>query len=76
VSSWYGLFMPARTPREIVTRMHAEVAKMQTEAAVKQRFEVLGVDATSSTPDQLAAIMRSEHDLWAPVIKAQNIKGE
>ena len=76
VSSWYGLFMPARTPREIVTRMHAEVAKMQTEAAVKQRFEVLGVDATSSTPDQLAAIMRSEYDLWAPVIKAQNIKGE
>ena len=76
VSSWYGLFMPARTPREIVTRMHAEVAKMQTEAAVKQRFEVLGVDAASSTPDQLAAIMRSEHDLWAPVIKAQNIKGE
>ena len=76
VSSWYGLFMPARTPREIVTRMHAEVAKMQTEAAVKQRFEVLGVDAASSTPDQLAAIMRSEHGLWAPVIKAQNIKGE
>ena len=76
VSSWYGLFVPAKTPRELVTKMNADVAKMLTEPAVKQRFEVLGVEAASATPDQLAAIMRSEHELWAPVIKAQNIKGE
>jgi len=76
VSSWYGLFVPSQTPRELVTKMHADVAKMQTEPAVKQRFEVLGVDASSATPDRLAAIMQSEYELWAPVIKAQNIKGE
>ena len=76
VSSWYGLFVPSKTPRELVMKMHADVAKMQAESAVKQRFEVLGVDASSATPDQLAAIMRSEYELWAPVIKAQNIKGE
>ena len=76
VSSWYGLFVPSKTPRELVMKMHADVARMQTEPAVKQRFEVLGVDASSATPDQLAAIMQSEHELWTPVIKAQNIKGE
>jgi tripartite-type tricarboxylate transporter receptor subunit TctC len=76
VSSWYGLFVPAKTPRELVLKMHADVAKMQTEPTVKQRFEVLGVDASSTTPDRLAAIMQSEYELWAPVIKAQNIKGE
>ncbi len=76
VSSWYGLFLPVKTPRELVTRIHADIAGMLTEPAVRQRFEVLGVEAASATPDRLAAIMRSEYDLWAPVIKAQNIKGE
>ena len=57
-------------------KMHADVARMQAEPAVKQRFEVLGIEAVSTTPDQLAAIMQSEYELWAPVIKAQDIKGE
>jgi tripartite-type tricarboxylate transporter receptor subunit TctC len=76
VSSWYGLFVPAKTPRELVAKMHADVAKMLTEPMVRQRYEVLGVEAASATPDKLAGIMRSEFDLWAPVVKAQNIKGE
>jgi tripartite-type tricarboxylate transporter receptor subunit TctC len=76
VSSWYGLFVPAKTPRELVTRMHADVAKMLTEPTVRQRYEVLGVEAVSATPGRLEAIMRSEYDLWAPVVKAQGIKGE
>jgi tripartite-type tricarboxylate transporter receptor subunit TctC len=76
VSSWYGLFVPAKTPRELVAKMHADVAKMLTDPTVRQRYEVLGVEAASATPDKLAGIMRSEFDLWAPVVKAQNIKGE
>src|SRR6185369_3904559 len=54
VSSWYGLFVPARTPRELVAKMHADVAKMLTEPTVRQRYEVLGVEAASATPDRLA----------------------
>jgi tripartite-type tricarboxylate transporter receptor subunit TctC len=56
--------------------MHAGVAKMLTEPTVQQRYEVLGVEAASATPDKLAGIMRSEYELWAPVVKAQGIKGE
>jgi tripartite-type tricarboxylate transporter receptor subunit TctC len=76
VSSWYGLFVPVKTPRELVTRMHADVARMLTEPMVRQRYEVLGVEAASATPDKLAGIMRSEYELWAPVVNAQGIKGE
>lgn len=76
VSSWYGLFVPAKTPRELVTRMYSDVAKMLTEPTVRQRYEVLGVEAASATPGRLEATMRSEYDLWAPVVKAQGIKGE
>ena len=76
VSSWYGLFIATKTPREIVTKMHDSVATMLKEPAVKARYEVLGVDAASATPDELTAIMKSEIELWAPIIKAANIRGE
>jgi len=76
VSSWYGLFAPARTPREIVAKMHDSVATMLKEPAIKSRYEVLGVEAASATPDQLTAIMRGEVELWGPIVKAANIKGE
>jgi tripartite-type tricarboxylate transporter receptor subunit TctC len=76
VSSWYGLFAPVRTPREIVAKMHDSVATMLKEPAIKSRYEVLGVDAASTTPDQLTTIMRGEIELWGPIVKASNIKGE
>jgi len=76
VSSWYGLFVPAKTPRELVNRMHADVAKMLTAPSVRQRYEVLGVEAASATPGRLEAIMRAEYELWAPVVQTEGIKGE
>ncbi len=46
VSSWYGLFAPAKTPREIVAKMHDSVAdQVLKEPAIKSRYEVLGVEA-------------------------------
>jgi tripartite-type tricarboxylate transporter receptor subunit TctC len=76
VSSWYGLFAPAKTPREILAKMHDSVAAMLKEPAIKSRYEVLGVDAASATPGELTAIMKSEVALWGPIVKAANIKGE
>jgi tripartite-type tricarboxylate transporter receptor subunit TctC len=43
---------------------------------VKARFEVLGVLASGSTPEELAAKARADTELWGPIIKAANIKGE
>ena len=65
VSSWYGLFAPAKTPREIVAKMHDSVATMLKEPAIKSRYEVLGVEAASATPDQLTAIMRPKSSCGA-----------
>jgi tripartite-type tricarboxylate transporter receptor subunit TctC len=76
VSSWYGLFVAAKTPREIVAKMHGSVAAMLQEPAIKARYEVLGIEATSATPEQLTATMRREIELWGPIVKAANIKGE
>jgi tripartite-type tricarboxylate transporter receptor subunit TctC len=76
VESFYGLWAPARTPREIVRRMNADIVKMLGEPAVKARFEVIGVLASGSTPEELAAKARADTELWGPIIKAANIRGE
>ncbi len=76
VLSWYGLFVPARTPAPIVQKMHDDIAAMLGEAAVKTRFEPLCVAVTGSTPAELAARARADTDLWGPIIKAANIRGE
>ena len=76
VTSWYGVFAPVKTPPEIVAKMNAGLVQMLAEPASKSRLELLGVEAASSTSEALAALMRAEVELWTPVIKVANIKGE
>jgi tripartite-type tricarboxylate transporter receptor subunit TctC len=76
VESWYAVFVPARTPAEIVEKMHADVARALADPAVQARFEPLGVAVASSSPAQLLARMKAETALWGPIIKAANIRGE
>ncbi len=76
ISSWYGLFMPLRTPPEIVRKINADMVTLLTEAAIKSRLAPLGIEASSSTPDQLAAEAKAETALWGPVIQAANIKSD
>ena len=50
--------------------------QMMAEPAIRQKFETLGVESASSSPQQLAALMQDEIRLWTPIIRAANIKGE
>ena len=72
--NWYALFAPANTAKEIVMKLNAEVAKILSTPAVRERFDVLGVEAVSTAPDELAAYLRSEIIKWARVAKAAGIK--
>jgi tripartite-type tricarboxylate transporter receptor subunit TctC len=76
VTGWYALFTPARTPREIIDKIQADTVAMLAEPGVKARYEPLGIAPNGSTPDELARLMQAEVELWGPVIKAGNIKGE
>jgi tripartite-type tricarboxylate transporter receptor subunit TctC len=76
VTSWYALYVPAKTPQQIVKKMNAGVVAMLAEPAVKARFDLLGVAAAGSTPDELAARARADTALWGPIIKAANIRSE
>ena len=76
VTSWYALFAPAKTPPDILKKMNDAMVQMMAEPATKQKFEVLGIESASSSPQQLAALMQDEIKLWTPIIKAANIRGE
>jgi tripartite-type tricarboxylate transporter receptor subunit TctC len=73
VSSWYALFAPAKTPPEIIRKMHADTVAALKDPATKERLEQLGVLVVGSTPEQLAAFLKAEMDKWAPVIKEAGI---
>ena len=76
VSSWYGFFVPARTPASIVARMHADTVALLAEPALKDQLEKLGVMVVGSTPQALATQLKSEIDKWAPIIRDSRIKAE
>jgi len=76
VTGWYALLVPAKTPDDIIRRMNADLATVLGEPAVRSKFEPLGVSVGASSPEVLAARLRSEFELWGPLIKAANIRGE
>ncbi len=73
VSGWYALFAPAKTPAEIVRKVHTDAAAVLAEPAIKARLEDLGLFVVGSTPDALATFLNAEMDKWGPVIRDAGI---
>ena len=76
VFSWFGFFVPAKTPPEIIAKINADTNAALAYASVKSRFDELGATPKGSTPEELAAFLQSEIDKWGPVIKEAKIKVE
>ena len=70
VTSWYGLFAPPGTPAAIVDKLNAEVAALLKAPDVAERLSAMGAQASPTTPEEFARIVRSEIARWAPVVKA------
>jgi tripartite-type tricarboxylate transporter receptor subunit TctC len=73
-SSWFAFFVPAKTPPEIIRKMHSDTVTVLAEPPIKSKLDQLGVVVVGSTPEELGAHFKSEMEKWAPVIKAANIK--
>ena len=76
VSSWFGFFLPVKTPKEIIAKLNADTNAALAYAPVKSRFDELGATPKGSTPDELAAFLQSEIAKWGPVIKEAKIRVE
>ena len=73
-SSWFAFFVPAKTPAEIISKMHADTVAALAEPQIRAKLDALGVVVVGSTPEQLGIHLQAEMERWAPVIKAANIK--
>ena len=76
VSSWFGFFVPVKTPQEIIAKLNADTNAALAHASVKERFDDLGATPRGTTPGELAAFLKSEIDKWGPVIKEAKIRVE
>ena len=76
VTTWYGVLAPAGTPRNIVDRLNAELAKVVTAAASKERLISAGFDPLTGTPEQFAEFIKAETVRWGKVIREAGIKAE
>ena len=74
ISIWYGMFAPAGTPREAVSRLHAEVTKALQDPELLQRMSNAGMDPWLGTPDDLGRHLRSEIERFSRLAKAAGLK--
>lgn len=75
-SGWYGLLAPAKTAPEIVARLEAEAIKATRAPEVAERLTASGAEPLGSTAAEFAALIRSEIEKWARVVKATGMKTE
>ena len=75
-ASWNALAAPAKTPKDIVLRLNREVKAALESPDVKKRLLDLNIDATPSTPEQLATLLAAEIKRWSDVIVKAKIPAQ
>ena len=73
-TSWYALFAPKGTPKEIIAKVNGDIARILAMPDMKEKAVTLGYRYVGGTPDALAAFLRSEIAKWAEVAKSASLK--
>ena len=76
ISTWFGIFVPAGTPRDVVEKLHSEFARALTDAGVRDTMLKLGAEPVGNRPEEFAAYIRSEAEKYARVIKASGARAD
>jgi tripartite-type tricarboxylate transporter receptor subunit TctC len=73
-ASWYGVFVPARTPRPIVEKLSGEVARIIRAPDMRERLVADGADPAGTSPEEFAAYIKRELARWGKVVREAGIK--
>jgi len=73
IGAWIGYAAAPGTPREITHKLAAEIAKAVKDPQVRERMQSLGLEPTSTTPDEMAAFLKKEQQRYGDIIRAANI---
>jgi tripartite-type tricarboxylate transporter receptor subunit TctC len=74
--TWFGVFGPAGTPQPVIDRMNAEMNRIISDAAIKERFTQLGFETTGGSPADFSSVVQGEARKWSKVIREANVKPE
>ena len=73
-TNWYAFVAPAKTPREIVLRLHRATVEALKDTQVRKSLTDLGVDIVGNTPEEFAAYIKAEIPKWTAIVKASGAK--
>lgn len=73
---WFGIFVPAKTPKAIIDRLSAEVQKAMASPDLRKRFVDLGAEPMAGTPEEFGAFVKAEYQHWGQLIKDAGIRIE
>jgi tripartite-type tricarboxylate transporter receptor subunit TctC len=76
VTTWYGILVPAATPRPIVMRLNAELAKIMHAPEMKERLAGMSTETMTSTPEEFAVYLRQEIAKWGDVVRKAGLKAD
>ncbi len=72
--TWYGLAAPAGTPKAIIDRLNADLRKTMASPEVMEKLGSIGGDLTVNSPDEFAAMIRTEVGRWHKLARDTNLK--
>ena len=74
--NWWGVWVPAATPKAALDRLHASLAKAMTSPDIRDKFQGMGIEALSSTPEELREFTRAEGDKWGKLVRQAGIRAD
>ena len=74
ISTWYGIWAPARTPSAIIARLQQAVATAARNPETRARFDALGAEPVADSPEDYARFVRAEFDRWGKLVRDARIK--
>jgi tripartite-type tricarboxylate transporter receptor subunit TctC len=76
VTGWYGVFVPAGTPQDIIARLHKEVVRALSLPEVRERLSTEGAELVGNSPREFDVFIRNELTKWAKIVKLSGAKAE
>jgi len=74
--NWYGYLAPAKTPKEVIERLHRDIAKALATPKVVEGLRKTGVEPVAMTPEEFGRYIKREYDTWGKVVKEAGIKAQ
>ena len=70
VSTWYGLFVPAKTPKDVIATLNAEVNKLLATPEMQAAIVGQGAEPQSMTPEQFGTLLKTDYEKWKGIVQA------